>query len=227
MSAIANLNAQAALVADQLRALPKHDAATVRALRRRVSAELADHSAKDVVRVAERVMHSAAPGCHVIACEMILHRPDALSILRAKDLERIGRSMASWGEVDTFACYLSGRAWRAGQIEDSTILEWADSESRWWRRAALASTVPLNVRAQGGSGDARRTLRICRRLIDDRDPIVVKALSWALRELAVRDADAVSAFMLKHGERLAAQVRREVRSKLDTGRKTPRRTPKR
>lgn len=167
-------------------------------------------------------MQSGAPGCHVIACELILHRPDALASIRAKDLERLGRSMASWGEVDTFACYVAGRVWRAGQIEDSVVLGWAASDNRWWRRAALVSTVPLNVRAQGGDGDAKRTLRICRRLADDRDPMVVKAMSWALRELAVRDAAKVRTFLQRHVSRLAPRVTREVQSKLESGRKAPR-----
>ena len=223
MSSIAALNASATEIADELRNLPKHDAATLRALRRSVSADLAANSATDIARIAERIMHSGTPGCHVIACELILHRQDALATIRAKDLERLGRAMASWAEVDTFACYLAGRAWRAGQIEDSVVLGWAESNNRWWRRAALVSTVPLNVRAQGGSGHAKRTLRICRVLTDDRDPMVVKAMSWALRELAVRDPEAVSAFLRRYGERLAPQVRREVRNKLETGRKAPRR----
>ena len=51
--------------------------------------------------------------------------------------------------------------------------------------------------------------------------MVVKALSWALRELAVRDPEAVRAFLQEQGDGLAARIRREVRAKLDTGRKRP------
>jgi hypothetical protein len=50
----------------------------------------------------------------------------------------------------------------------------------------------------------------------------VKALSWALRELAMREAAAVKAFLAEHGERVAARVRREVSNKLRTGLKSPR-----
>jgi len=53
--------------------------------------------------------------------------------------------------------------------------------------------------------------------------MVVKALSWALRELAKRDPQAVSAFLTEHEAALAARVVREVRNKLTTGRKNPRR----
>jgi 3-methyladenine DNA glycosylase AlkD len=53
--------------------------------------------------------------------------------------------------------------------------------------------------------------------------MVVKALSWALRELVVHDPDAVRAFLSEHEDVLAARVKREVRNKLTTGLKNPRR----
>jgi len=81
------------------------------------------------------------------------------------------------------------------------------------------STVPLNVKAQGGTGDAERTLAVCRLLVADRDPMVVKALSWALRALCVRDPDAVGAFLRQNEGGLPSLVKREVRNKLETGRK--------
>lgn len=59
---------------------------------------------------------------------------------------------------------------------------------RWvWRRAVSVSTVPLNMKSRGGIGDPQRTLAVCDLLIADRDDMVVKALSWALRELAERE----------------------------------------
>jgi hypothetical protein len=47
----------------------------------------------------------------------------------------------------------------------------------------------------------------------------VKALSWALRALIPHDRKAVERFLRKHEKDLAARVRREVRNKLETGRK--------
>jgi 3-methyladenine DNA glycosylase AlkD len=52
--------------------------------------------------------------------------------------------------------------------------------------------------------------------------MVVKALSWALRALAHRDAEAAGAFLASREHRLAARARREVTSKLRTGLKSPR-----
>jgi 3-methyladenine DNA glycosylase AlkD len=62
-----------------------------------------------------------------------------------------------------------------------------------------------------------------RPIVDDRDEMVVKALSWALRELAKRDPKTVARFVRDEEDRLAARVLREVRHKLRTGLKSPRR----
>jgi 3-methyladenine DNA glycosylase AlkD len=107
-------------------------------------------------------------------------------------------------------------------VSDALIHKWARSPDRWWRRAALVSTVALNVRSHGGPGDIPRTLAICRLLVSDHDDMVVKAMSWALRELVVHDPAAVQAFLDEHDQVLAARVKREVRNKLATGLKSGR-----
>lgn len=58
-------------------------------------------------------------------------------------------------------------------------------------------------------------------LVHDDDDMVVKALSWALREVVVHDPGAVRAFLREHENALAARVKREVTNKLTTGLKTP------
>jgi 3-methyladenine DNA glycosylase AlkD len=55
----------------------------------------------------------------------------------------------------------------------------------------------------------------------DRDDMVVKAMSWALRELAKKEPARVDAYLAKNGELLAPRVLREVRNKLRTGLKNP------
>jgi 3-methyladenine DNA glycosylase AlkD len=66
-----------------------------------------------------------------------------------------------------------------------------------------------------------RTIEVCRMLAGDHDDMVVKALSWALRELVQHDPDAVQQFLDGYDDLLAARVKREVRNKLKTGLKNP------
>jgi 3-methyladenine DNA glycosylase AlkD len=156
-----------------------------------------------------------------VGCEIVRYHRDAFALVDADVLHEFGRGISSWGSVDAFARLLAGPAWLAGQVPDALIHRWARSSDRWWRRAALVSTVALNVRSQGGTGDVARTVQVCRLLVADRDDMVVKAMSWALRELVIHDPGAVCTFLDRHREVLAARVKREVRNKLETGLKNP------
>ena len=81
--------------------------------------------------------------------------------------------------------------------------------------------MALNMRSQGDKGDVARTLTICGLLVSDHEDMVAKAMSWALRELVVHDAEAVGEFLTEHVAELSARVKREVRNKLTTGLKKP------
>lgn len=81
----------------------------------------------------------------------------------------------------------------------------------------------LNARGGGGPGDPERTLAVCERLLADRDDMVVKAMSWALRVLSQRHRAEVEAFLDAQEETLAPRAKRELRNKLATGLKTPKR----
>lgn len=222
-----NVNAIAAEILTRLRALPTNSLTHVRALRREYSRRLAKASPEDILALALRLIEM--PGLEprnfeprFIAYELIHHHRGALQSLRAKEMQLLARGLDSWYGVDTFAPLVAGPAWREGQIPDVLIHRWARSKDLWQRRAALVCTVALNNKARGGQGDAQRTLAVCELLVNDREDMVVKALSWALRELAKRDPKAVRAFVQKHEDKLAARVKREVGNKLRTGVKNPR-----
>jgi 3-methyladenine DNA glycosylase AlkD len=51
--------------------------------------------------------------------------------------------------------------------------------------------------------------------------MVVKALSWALRELSKSSHHAAQTFLEENKQALAARVARELNNKLTTGLKTP------
>jgi len=207
-------------IVGRLRALP-WSAVPLRAERKKISREIAGLQRAEVLRLAHHLIHSRV--ARFVAYELVLNHEPTLASIDAAEVERLGQGIGSWGDVDSFGCYVAGPAWRAGRITDRLIQSWARSEDWCWRRAALVSTVPLNSRAQGGAGDTRRTLTICRMLVKDREDLVVKALSWALRELAKRDPGSVRGFLAEQRGILAARVVREVGNKLESGLKNPRR----
>jgi 3-methyladenine DNA glycosylase AlkD len=191
----------------------------MRAVRRKYSRILRDAPAALVFQLATYLCK--VDGYRWLAYELIQSHKAAFERLGPAELEDLGQGINSWWTVDAFARTLAGPAWLHRQITDQLILKWAGSKDRWWRRAALVSTVALNMRSQGGRGDAPRTLRVCSRLAGDQDDMVAKALSWALRELVVHDAGAVEEFLDQYDKVLARRVKREVKNKLRTGLKNP------
>jgi 3-methyladenine DNA glycosylase AlkD len=159
-----------------------------------------------------------------VGWELIRYHRSAFASLGAGALDAIGAGIDSWDSVDGFARILAGPAWLHGLIDNATVHRWARSPDLWWRRAALVCTVALNMRSQGGYGDTARTLAVCEMLAVDSERMVQQAISWALRELVVHDPPAVTAFLDAHEAGLSARTKREVRHKLDTGLKNPRRT---
>jgi 3-methyladenine DNA glycosylase AlkD len=209
-------------ISQRLSLLGTSNTESIRALRRVYSKRLSKSPARFVVEVSLRLLNKSSDSHRFVAYELVNQHRSALGSLAEKDLKQFGHGIDSWGSVDMFGCFLSGPVWREHQVKDKLIHSWARSNDRWWRRAALVSTVPLNSKARGGNGDTHRTLEVCELLVEDRDDMVVKALSWALRELAKRDPGAVREFLTRNRDRLAARVIREVNNKLSTGLKNPR-----
>jgi 3-methyladenine DNA glycosylase AlkD len=218
-NAMTDAQAQAADIDAEIRALPQQNAPSVRTIRHKYSRQIKDAEPDFVLQVAGELVRTY--GYRSVPYELILYHKKAYRNLDETRVKDLGRGIDSWGAVDSYARLLSGPAWRDGLVPDQLIHGWARSEDRWWRRAALVSTVALNVRSHGGTGDVARTLAVCRLLVDDPDDMVVKAMSWALRELVVHALDAVRAFLEEYDDRLAARVKREVRNKLATGLKDP------
>lgn len=144
------------------------------------------------------------------------------------------------------------RAWLDGQVGwaevDITCQSgWTDAEvlARWpaWdafladlsespnvslRRASLVLLVsPLR-----GSADPRLTQRALanvQRLQHERDRMITKAVSWVLRSMIAMQPETVRAYLAANADSLQSTVVREVRTKLETGRKSGNvnaRTPK-
>lgn len=199
-------------------ALKVRNTPALRGVRRSLSAKLKGAYPEDVKAIG---LALAKAGRIWLGCEVVNQHRGALEIMTIRDVESFGDRMESWEEVDSFGVLLSGAAWLKSRISDTDIKRWAKSDDFWWRRAALVSTVVLNGKTRGGNGDAKRTLAICEMLVDDHEDMVVKAMSWALRSLTPWEPAAVKGFLEKHDSVLASRVKREVRNKLKTGLKNP------
>jgi 3-methyladenine DNA glycosylase AlkD len=205
----------------EIRSLPVKNVPSMRAVRRKYSNMLKTSKPEVVLDLGRKIFKTY--GYRWIAYELIRNHKEAVRKIGEAELNEFGAGLGHWGEVDAFAGFLAGPAWQMGQIDDKLVHKWAHSEDRWWRRVALVCTVVLNRPSFGGKGDVRRTLAVCKILAYDKDDMVVKAMSWALRELVRHDSDAVINFLKKYNNVIASRIKREVMSKIKTGLKTPKR----
>jgi 3-methyladenine DNA glycosylase AlkD len=217
--------AEVARLAQEIRSrlgeLPDANTATLRAMRREFSRSIKDATPDIVLQTTLLLLQERTDRVRFVAYEIVSHHKPTLEKVDLSDLMKLGNGLNSWSSVDCFALYLSGPVWLQGRVPDQAVLAWAQSEDRWWRRASLVSTVALS--RHGKPEDIGKAIDVFALLVTDRDDMVVKALSWALRELAKKHPKQAREFLRRHREELGARVIREVENKLTIGLKTPRR----
>ncbi len=151
--------------------------------------------------------------------------PDLRRQLELSHLHRWLGQLEGWCEIDstcqsTFTAADLLERWSEWQ---PFLAGLAADTSASRRRASLV----LLTRPVRESDDARllqQSLANLRTVMADRDPLITKAVSWLLRTLIGRHRQAVEKFLDKHENDLPRIAVRETQTKLQTGRKTPKKT---
>jgi 3-methyladenine DNA glycosylase AlkD len=79
------------------------------------------------------------------------------------------------------------------------IVEWTESESMWVRRGAAVAFVPLARRGR----HLDTAYEVARRLLDDPEDLMHKAVGWMLREAGRTDRPRLRRFLRTEGSRMA------------------------
>jgi 3-methyladenine DNA glycosylase AlkD len=194
-------------------------AAQLRGVIREMKQRCGRWSERDWLDFCKALVDTSVFECQAFAYEVIGRNASLLRALGRKELDALMKNLDNWASVDQFGVGIYGVLWRRGVVTDGDIATLLKSEDHWMRRLAVVSTVALNLRSRGGTGDTGRTLKVCETVVDERNEMLQKALSWSLRELSKRDPEAVSGFLEMHRQHLAGRVIREVTHKLRFGTK--------
>jgi hypothetical protein len=191
---------------------------SVREVRRRYSKTVAGELPQTVLAVAGALVARDTWPERLIAYELVAARADVVRELSAAVVERWAKGLADWGSVDLYGVTLAGVAWRQGIVSEDHVMRWA--------RSPIAGVAVRSRRDRSPRSRARRlwnanrTLQVCRVLVEDRDDIVVKALSWALRAREARPKER-RAFHPRGGRASCAACPPGGESELETGRRRP------
>jgi 3-methyladenine DNA glycosylase AlkD len=178
-----------------------------------------DYTCKEKSELVKQLIDEDTFELQQIAFEYLLSEKKLQESLTAEFIDSIEKNLDNWLSVDYFGAIVVGNAWRENLISTEKVKKYLDSSDFWIRRIAVVATVSLNQKARGGSGDSNRTLEICELVVDDHEEMIIKALSWSLRELAKVEKEPVAEFINKYKDRLHKKVVREVSNKLELGTK--------
>jgi 3-methyladenine DNA glycosylase AlkD len=178
-----------------------------------------DYTSEQKIALCKKLVDTNIFECQQLAYEMIGRHKKLLKAMTPQDVDDLGKNLDNWISVDYYSIFILGYAWRVGLIDIAQIKSYLKSDIVWIRRSAVVATVALNQKARGATGDVDQTLEICQLVVDDHEDLMVKALSWALRELAKNNPQPVQEFLEKNSDRLHKKVIREVTKKITTGRK--------
>ena len=127
--------------------------------------------------------------------------------------ERVDRwieALDNWETCDQLATNVAGEIVSRDLSLVEDLVAWTSSPNRWRRRFAVATTTVLNQR---GRRHPAETFRVCRPLVEDADPLVQKAVAWAIREASKHDEEAAFDFLTRHPS-ARTRIVREASAKL-------------
>ena len=141
-------------------------------------------------------------------------------LLEPEILNELLERTEGWAEVDSIAqsnftareILADWERWR------KVILELSENSNAHKRRAALV-ILTMPVREARDQHLANLAFQLIEKLKGEKDILITKAISWILRDLIKNFREEVEEYMKDKGDTLPAIARREVKRKLETGRK--------
>lgn len=179
-----------------------------------------DADPEPVLSLVESLWNGESRDERMLGLEILFLCPGIANGLSRDVFDRWRGDIDNWGVCDFLATRILGPWVEADPEERLAYLEELVGDSHLFsRRLGLVSSVHLN---RDGTEYGEWTLGQVDRVIDERDPMITKAVSWALRQMVKHQPSAVEAYVESRADRMAALPRREVRNKLKTGRKSGR-----
>ena len=139
--------------------------------------------------------------------------PEMIPALWWKDINKWVDYIDNWETCDQLAMNVAGEVVAIDLTLTKDLVKWARSDNHWRRRFAVATTTVLN---QKGRRHVKETLAVCELLMTEADPMVQKAVGWALREATRSDENVVFAFLKRWKGKANRKIFREGSQKLST-----------
>jgi 3-methyladenine DNA glycosylase AlkD len=195
-------------------------------IRQIVKSWRADHKAislEDLLPLVETLWASPSREERLIALELPMHYPQLLPALSWDWFQGKRQDLDDWELTDVLGVGVLG-PWVAHDPERraSHLRRLVLDDDVWSRRLGLVATVGLHRTRKEA-----QTLSLALSLIDqvkqEQNATITKAISWVLRALSKDYPEQVATYLERNVDSFPRHVIREVRNKLETGRKNGKR----
>ena len=157
-----------------------------------------------------------------LVCYLLSKRKSVLELIKWPLLKKWSESVDNWAINDNLSCLVIG-PWVLLDFEGRVkyLERLIVSKNLWDKRLALVSIIIPNRHGLGWE----KTLEFVEIVVKERNPMIVKAVSWVLREMVRKGAASeVKTFLERNKTVLAPLVVREVNNKITTGLKNPKKS---
>jgi 3-methyladenine DNA glycosylase AlkD len=178
-----------------------------------------DISFEDLLPLVDTLWAGQSREERLVGLELLQHYPHLIPELPWVWFDKRLKDLDNWELTDVLGVGVLG-PWVACRTEQGTrhLHGLLSREDVWSRRLGLVATVGLN-RSQPGAETLSLVLSLIDQVKGERHPAITQAVSWVLRQMSGNDPAAVVAYLDENEALLAGHVLREVRNKLQTGRK--------
>jgi 3-methyladenine DNA glycosylase AlkD len=142
---------------------------------------------------------------------LVARSKKALRALPWSRLKKWSAALDNWETCDQLAMAVAGPLVAADLALVRELETMAQAKRLWQRRFAVATAATLNQR---GQSHPEATLAVCRHVVGDPEPMVQKALAWAVRETCKSDPGLAHAFLVRHKRALPPRVLKDAAAKL-------------
>lgn len=149
-----------------------------------------------------------------LAIKLLSHYPDSVGIGEMPLLEEMLEASTGWDHVDAISIHLVGKVLEEDRRAYGYLRKWGRSDNFWMRRAALISQILL---FRDGRGDKKLFFGLARRMAEEKQFFIRKAIGWALREMSKADPDGVFDFLMEVRDRASGLTLREASKRLPRG----------
>lgn len=158
----------------------------IRKLAKRFSRVIANDAGIDYLfAICDDLFHGKVLEEKVLAVFMLQYHLEELTDKHFRGLVRWLDRVSTWADHDALVSYLLGPMLVEKRERAALTAKWAKSRDRWHRRAAAVSLI-RGVRQKRFVREAKTVTLM---LLSDKDEMVLKGVSWLLREQAKYDVE--------------------------------------